>query len=234
MDLIKHLELFNPDKLRGKQIAVIGAGATGSMTVLQLAKLGVENIHVYDFDTIEPHNIPNQLLYGVNDIGYFKADILADKVNGLVGKHVVMPYKKKVESRKLYQEVVFFCVDTMASRIEIFNKGIYLNGITELVIDMRMNARTALVFALDPRTKGAVDSYRAELYTDEEVEPLKGNCGVVLSVGPTAALTSSLAIWQFIELINKPSENLECGCFSITQNAAWELQHYTVGHRKID
>lgn len=228
MDLIKHLELFNPDKLKGKQIAVIGAGATGSLTVLQLAKLGVENIHVYDFDTIEAHNIPNQMIYGVDDIECQKAQTLAAIVNKLVGKHVVMPYNKKVQSRKLYHEVVFFCVDTMASRDEIFNRGIYMNGMTELVVDMRMNARAALVFALDPRTKGAVDSYRDSLYTDEEVEPTRGNCGIVLSVGPTAMLTSSMAVWQFIEMVNKSTENLVCSAFDILSSQPWDLQHYQV------
>ena len=41
-------------------IHVIGCGALGSWLVFFLLKMGFKNITVYDFDTIEEHNLPNQ------------------------------------------------------------------------------------------------------------------------------------------------------------------------------
>ena len=46
MDLNKHIEFFNPEKLKDKNIDVniIGVGAVGSYIALQLAKLGIEKL----------------------------------------------------------------------------------------------------------------------------------------------------------------------------------------------
>jgi len=43
-----------------KRVDIIGAGATGSHVVMLLAILGFTNIHVWDFDRVEAHNLANQ------------------------------------------------------------------------------------------------------------------------------------------------------------------------------
>ena len=59
MDLNKHIEFFNPEKLKDKNIDVniIGVGAVGSYIALQLAKLGIEKLIIWDFDVVDEHNI---------------------------------------------------------------------------------------------------------------------------------------------------------------------------------
>ena len=59
---LRQLEIADPTKFRDKSITVIGAGGIGAATVVALAKTGFEKITVYDFDKIEEHNLPNQLL----------------------------------------------------------------------------------------------------------------------------------------------------------------------------
>ena len=59
-DYRKQMELIEVEKFN-KRINVIGCGALGSWLIFYLLKMGFENIHVYDFDEIEEHNIPNQL-----------------------------------------------------------------------------------------------------------------------------------------------------------------------------
>src|SRR5215813_5940026 len=84
VDITRHVEVFSRDAFGNKRIDVIGAGATGSRIVLSLAKLGLENIHVWDFDTVEGHNIANQA-YGMGDIGKLKVDALHDLVKAQTG-----------------------------------------------------------------------------------------------------------------------------------------------------
>ena len=63
MNLNKHIEFFDPSKLKEKNIDIniIGVGAVGSYIALQLAKLGVEKIIIWDFDVVDEHNITNQV-----------------------------------------------------------------------------------------------------------------------------------------------------------------------------
>jgi tRNA A37 threonylcarbamoyladenosine dehydratase len=59
---LRQLDIADPSQFKDKPVTVIGAGGIGAATVVALAKTGFENIAVYDFDRIEPHNLPNQLL----------------------------------------------------------------------------------------------------------------------------------------------------------------------------
>ena len=70
IDVSRHRELFNPENFN-TPIHIIGVGATGSWLALGLAKLGLSNITVWDFDSIEEHNIANQA-YNVGSVGQKK------------------------------------------------------------------------------------------------------------------------------------------------------------------
>ena len=59
MNLQKHLDYFNPLTL-STEVTVIGTGATGSHIITLLTRLGIETIKVYDFDTVDSHNLANQ------------------------------------------------------------------------------------------------------------------------------------------------------------------------------
>ena len=55
----KQSKLYNPHKHKPK-IHVYGAGSIGSHVVIGLAKIGITDITVYDFDIVEESNIPAQ------------------------------------------------------------------------------------------------------------------------------------------------------------------------------
>jgi tRNA A37 threonylcarbamoyladenosine dehydratase len=58
---LRQLDIADPSQFKDKPVTVIGAGGIGAAMVVALAKTGFENITVYDFDTVEEHNLPNQL-----------------------------------------------------------------------------------------------------------------------------------------------------------------------------
>src|SRR5690554_7434317 len=76
MNLNKHLEFFNPQTFK-EEIHLVGVGAIGSNILNQLVRLGFSNIHIYDFDIVNQHNITNQL-YTQEDIGKFKVDAIKE------------------------------------------------------------------------------------------------------------------------------------------------------------
>jgi molybdopterin/thiamine biosynthesis adenylyltransferase len=208
MDLIKHLDIYNP-KEHTEPIAVIGAGATGSPTVLQLAKLGQSRVNIYDFDKIERHNIPNQILYNEREhIGKLKCDILAKEVNRLTNDDCCMPINTMVKNKKLKEHTVFLCVDTMRARKEIFENCIFLNGNTFCLIDMRINARSLQINIIDPTDIAHCRYYKETLYSDDEVDPDRGACGVTLSIGATASLAANFSIWLFMDWVMRRNRNI--------------------------
>lgn len=57
---------------------VIGAGSVGAQVAEALARMGVENISLIDFDKVKKHNIDRLLHATVQDIGRLKVDVAAD------------------------------------------------------------------------------------------------------------------------------------------------------------
>ena len=76
MDLSKSYEFFKPE-MCGERLHIIGCGAIGSTVAENLVRFGLTNITLYDFDTVERHNIANQM-FKETDIGKLKTEALAE------------------------------------------------------------------------------------------------------------------------------------------------------------
>ena len=194
VDITRHVEVFSRDAFGNKRIDVIGAGATGSRIVLSLAKLGLENIHVWDFDVVEAHNIANQA-YDQKHIGKLKVDALAEVVKEATGLKI-HTHNERVDGSQTLGDVVFVLTDTMASRKEIWNKGIRYKIRTKLMIETRMGADEGRCYTVNPSKPGQVKGWEGTLY--EDAKAVVSACGTSITVGPTAEFLSGLAVWQFI------------------------------------
>jgi len=62
--------------LRGKKVAIAGAGGVGGIHLLTLARLGVENFYISDFDDFEVHNFNRQSGAFVSTLGQPKVDVM--------------------------------------------------------------------------------------------------------------------------------------------------------------
>lgn len=63
--------------LRGKRVAIAGGGGVGGVHLLTLARLGVANFHIADFDTFDIVNFNRQVGAMMSTIGQPKAEVLA-------------------------------------------------------------------------------------------------------------------------------------------------------------
>ena len=62
MNLNKSREFFDPELLDAP-IHIIGCGAVGSTIAENLARLGIKELNLWDFDDVEEHNIANQMFF---------------------------------------------------------------------------------------------------------------------------------------------------------------------------
>lgn len=65
--------------LKKGKVAIAGAGGLGSNIAISLARLGVGEITIVDFDVVEPSNLNRQQYY-IDDIGKFKVQALKDNI----------------------------------------------------------------------------------------------------------------------------------------------------------
>ncbi len=194
LEPLRPLEVFDPDAFEHRRVDVIGCGALGSRVILSLAKLGITNIHAWDFDKVEAHNIANQA-FGNHHIGQLKTDAVKELVKRDTGTEITV-HNEKVDGKQRLGEFVFVLPDTMGSRDEIWKKGIKFKPYVRVMFEARMGADTGRVYTINPMDPAHIKTYEATLYKDEETEV--SACGSSTTVGPTAELLSGLIVWQFI------------------------------------
>jgi tRNA A37 threonylcarbamoyladenosine dehydratase len=183
------------EALAKKRIDIIGAGATGSHVIVALAMLGLTDIHVWDFDKIEAHNLANQAFMKA-DVGKFKVDAIKELVKQKTGRDVVTAHNERVDGTQELGDVVFLLTDTMASRKEIWQQGIRDKNRTQLMIETRMGVDEGRVYTVEPGLAGNVRRWEGSLYEDKVAEA--SACGASVSVGPTAMFLASFAMWQML------------------------------------
>lgn len=196
-DYSRQVNILNPEEFNTR-INIIGAGATGSWVAFSLAKMGLNNLHIYDFDEVGMHNLPNQM-FGVRDIGRNKALSIRNIIKLFTG-FTVNARNEKVDGSVPLQGIVFMLTDTMKSRKDIYNRAIKNNPSIDLLIETRMDLRGGRIYVVDPKNREQTKMYEQTFYSDDEAEV--SACGVSQTVLPSALAITSHAIWKLLNYIN--------------------------------
>ncbi|HEY9774677.1 MAG TPA: ThiF family adenylyltransferase [Planktothrix sp.] len=186
------VEVFSAEAFDNRRIDVIGAGATGSKVVLELAKAGLDDIHVYDFDTVAHENIGNQAYRRERDIDQLKVDALQNLVYEATGLKV-NTHAERVDGSQELGDIVFLLTDRMDSRKQIFESSIKYNMNVQLMIETRMGVDQGRVYAVNPNDSVHVRAWTKTLCDDVVTET--SACGTKISVGPTAGIIANYAMW---------------------------------------
>lgn len=191
---LRHLAVFSPAAFGERRVDVIGVGATGSRIAMSVAKLGVTNLHVWDGDTIAPHNIANQL-YDVADIGANKAEAIGRRIKAATGTQITV-HPKHLESQTALGQYAFLLVDSFETRRAIVEHSLQFNVQTNLVIETRLGIDVLRVYCFNPNRREELDAWLETLYAAPR-RPANA-CASPIAVGPTADVVAGIAVWQFI------------------------------------
>lgn len=150
-----------------KSINIIGAGAIGSFTALMLAKMGLEDITVWDYDTVSIENM-NCQGYRYQDIGKPKVEALANIVESYTNVKIkTMNRAWSPQTAEPMRGIVISCADSMAVRRQLF-EHLKTDFRVEWFLDSRMGAESALMYVMNPQKPTDQTAYEATLYTNEQ------------------------------------------------------------------
>lgn len=191
----RHETIFDPLSFGDRQVDVIGVGAVGSRVVLELARLGVARIRVWDDDVVSDVNLCNQA-FGLADIGRPKTEAIADLVLKTTGTTIDARQERAPAPGIALGDVVFVLLDTMAGRKAVY-QAVKMTFATRRLIESRMGVDELRVYSIDPNSDRQTRLYEATLYTDEQAMPLNA-CGSPVSVGATASVLAGACVWALI------------------------------------
>jgi len=88
--MMKKIERFenligknNLRKLQDSKVLIVGVGGVGGYTAESLARSGIGNIHIVDFDIVDETNINRQIIALYSTIGKYKVDVMKERINDI-------------------------------------------------------------------------------------------------------------------------------------------------------
>lgn len=203
MDLAKSYDFFKPEKDKAR-IHIIGCGSVGSTVAENLARNGLTNFTLWDFDLVEPHNLANQM-FRVKDIKRPKVDAVKDiicEINPDAEESIKME-PKGWNGQKL-AGYIFLCVDSIEIRKQIVEAHMD-SPFVKAMFDFRTRLEDAQHYAADwSDTKMKRDLLASMNFTHEEAaeETPMSACHVTLSVCPTVRVICALGVANFMNFWN--------------------------------
>ncbi len=129
--MLSRIRLMLKDKvdlLKNKKVAIFGLGGVGGYTLESLVRSGIENIDIYDFDTIDVSNINRQIISNINSIGLNKVDEWVKRVKTINPNININGYNMFVDLENIdtidftKYDYVVDAIDTVTSKILLIKK----------------------------------------------------------------------------------------------------------------
>ena len=200
MNLSKSYDFFQPEK-DSARIHIIGCGSVGSTVAENLARCGVKNMTLYDFDKVEAHNIVNQMFFE-RQVGMQKTDALKEllvEINSDLADTIQI-VNEGWDGKKILSGYIFLCVDNIEIRRDFVEKH-FNSPYVKAVFDFRTALTDAQHFAADwSDRKMKQDLLNSMQFSHEEAmaETPVSACGTTLGVATTVRVISALGVNNYI------------------------------------
>lgn len=200
-DYKRQLALLPSNMLNRLPFTLIGAGGIGSPIAFTLAKMGVEQLTIWDHDTIERHNLPNQF-YKLSQIGRGKAESLALNIAEYAQIRAI-PIGRRYDGSTL-NGIVVSAVDSIEARQEIW-EGVRKSRPAALYVETRMAGELFQVYPVPLADRERVQDYTQRLY--KKVKVYKAVCtaaAIFYTVEACAGLVGEAVKTYLTEPANLP------------------------------
>lgn len=134
------------NKFQSLRVGVVGAGGTGSPTIILLARAGVGELVVVDNDKLEKSNLNRVRGAGLPDVGKNKARIMQDFIKSLQLPTQIAAFDALIDQDAASIDalsscdVIFGCTDDQIGR-EVLNTSLYIYA--QPYIDMGLGGQIA-------------------------------------------------------------------------------------------
>lgn len=183
--------LYDPARHNPDDVTFIGCGSLGGALAHTMAKLGVENFTLIDFDNVEAHNLPNQP-YWPEHVGEAKVEALSDVIMRENPRaNVIMLNERWTPERRLHSGGVLV---NAADDIDVRREAAEAAPVDTFIIDVRSGTDSFNVLLCDKST-AAWDYYKTTFFKAEEAAGTDCNAQ---STVYASYLIASIALQQFV------------------------------------
>ena len=119
--LLEGWDLEAQERLKLANVLIVGCGGIGCTTAELLARAGVGKITLIDSDTVEISNLQRQIAFTSQDIGFYKAEVLAKRLKQInayieIDSHVTQLNAENADALIAQQDLVLDGCDNFSTR----------------------------------------------------------------------------------------------------------------------
>ena len=228
--------IFDTRVLAAKTVAVIGLGSGGSIGAVELAKTGIGNFILIDFDRLKAHNISRHVR-GLADVGRYKTWVVRDAIlqhnpSASVQCHEadVTQEPELLEETVSAADLVLVATDTQVSRY-LINEACLASDTIAVYGGAYERAFAGEVVRVVPNTAGCYACVRQKLadtmrsissqqqfdYTDDtDLEP---EPGMGMDVSMIALLQAKMALATLLRGTGSAIEDIDADMIIWTNSA---------------
>jgi adenylyltransferase/sulfurtransferase len=199
------------DALLASRVLIIGAGGLGCPIVQYLVAAGVGHIGIADHDKVSLSNLHRQILFGTDDIGQFKVNVVKRKMHQLNPQVEIHVWREKwshqhcVDHFSSY-DLIVDATDNFASRYMINDAAVLLNKTVVFGAVSQYEGQVAVFHHLQKDEKRSVH-YR-DLFPEPPANGEVLNCSEAGVLGVLPGIVGSVQASEVIKLITGLGEPL--------------------------
>lgn len=157
-------------------VHLIGAGGINNLVGPTLAKMGVNEIHIWDDDILETRNCPTEVAYSYEMVGQPKVAAMAEAILHLRPDVTVHQHQTRVTADTVINGIVIAGVDSMHSRQIIWECVKKNFWEIPFFVDGRSAGEEVAIFAFPPSDMESGEIY-SEDWLFDDTEALQLTCG---------------------------------------------------------
>ncbi len=188
----RQADIISPEAL-SKPVHIIGCGGIGSWSALLIAKMGCQDITIYDDDKVEEHNVASQF-FKQFQVGIKKTTALKQNVHEQTGIELKIGDTKDEEF--IEDAIIVIALDKMKRRKELSDA--YSAFSSNIIIDGRMGGLQAEIYCCHS------SDYYKTIVDDEDVQQerctersISFNCALIGSLIANAVRIANKDIDDF-------------------------------------
>lgn len=201
MNLTKCNEIFDYNNVKDT-IHLIGCGAVGSAIAEMLARFGITNVVLYDFDTVESKNINNQMFFN-SQIGANKAEATKEIMMAINPECKNVITKPEGWNGQQLNGHVIIAVDSIDLRNRIFDECKY-NIFIKSWSDYRMGLYDGQHYCFKWNNEKVKNNYKKTMnFKDEDVQEVRSACHETISFAPTIRSIVSVGFANWVKMLKE-------------------------------
>ena len=118
---------FSLEKLKSSTVLIVGLGGVGGYVVEALARSGIGNLILADYDKVDITNFNRQIIAVNDNIGKYKVDCFKERIESINEECNVISYNLKIDNENIKDifntkiDFVVDAVDDVRAKVSIIN-----------------------------------------------------------------------------------------------------------------